>query len=190
MLPLRRYSTKLIEQIPFNMHSKPEEVLLKLGYDIEKFQIVTPKGASMLIIANYVTCTRDGHTLYLAGHVPYSEDGTLIQGKVGKEHSIEDGYKYARWLAASLLKTIKHQVGTADSFEGDLSKVAKILKLNGMVNSFAEFHDHPKVINGASDLLVEVFGKDVGSHSRTAIGCSSLPFNVPVEIDMIVKLRE
>lgn len=125
---------------------------------------------------------KSGNLLFLAGHVPYNADGSLAKGKCGEDFTVEEGYKFAAAITANLLKTVKDNIG-------ELTNVEKIVKLNGMVNSGGNFHDHPKVINGASDLLVEVFGKEIGAHARTAVGCPSLPFNVPVEIDAVIQIR-
>jgi enamine deaminase RidA (YjgF/YER057c/UK114 family) len=106
----------------------------------------------------------------------------MITGKLGAELGPEDGYTGARQVALALLSSLKAEIG-------DLDKVKRIVKLLGMVNCTADFLDHPKVINGASDLLVEVFG-DKGKHARSAVGMNALPMNICVEIEMIVEVED
>ena len=134
-------------------------------------------------IANYVKYVRTGNLIFLAGHGPSKTDGTNITGKVGKELSIEQGYEAAKIAALSLIATLKDALG------GDLSKVKRIVKVNGYVNCLPDFTDHPKVINGCSDLLVALFGEK-GKHARAAMGMVSLPSNIAVEIEMIVEVED
>ena len=109
------------------------------------------------------------------------EDGSFMKGKLGGEISVDQGYEAARLVCIQLLTALKNHIG-------DLSKVEKIIKVLGMVNAESNFDNHPKVINGCSDLLVEVFG-DKGKHARSAVGMGSLPFQIPVEIEMIVQIN-
>ncbi|HZY79152.1 MAG TPA: RidA family protein [Cyclobacteriaceae bacterium] len=132
-------------------------------------------------IANYVKAVRTGNLIFLAGHGPVKTDGSYVTGKVGKELTIEQGYDAARLTAVGLLSTLKAEIG-------DFNKVKRIVKVLGMVNCPAEFADHPKVINGCSDLLVAVFG-DKGKHARSAVGMNSLPMNTSVEIEIIVEVE-
>ena len=134
-------------------------------------------------IANYVKYVRTGKLIFLAGHGPSKTDGTNITGKVGKELSIEQGYEAAKITALSLIATLKDALG------GDLSKVKRIVKVNGYVNCLPDFTDHPKVINGCSDLLVALFGEK-GKHARAAMGMVALPSNIAVEIEMIVEVED
>ena len=134
-------------------------------------------------IANYVKYVRTGNLIFLAGHGPSKTDGTNITGKVGKELSIEQGYEAAKIAALSLIATLKDALG------GDLSKVKRIVKVNGYVNCLPDFIDHPKVINGCSDLLVALFGEK-GKHARAAMGMVALPSNIAVEIEMIVEVED
>ena len=134
-------------------------------------------------IANYVKYVRTGKLIFLAGHGPSKTDGTNITGKVGKELSIEQGYEAAKIAALSLIATLKDALG------GDLSKVKRIVKVNGYVNCLPDFTDHPKVINGCSDLLVALFGEK-GKHARAAMGMVALPSNIAVEIEMIVEVED
>jgi enamine deaminase RidA (YjgF/YER057c/UK114 family) len=131
-------------------------------------------------LANYVPAVKTGNLVFLSGHGPLKNDGTMIVGKVGAELSAEEGYQAARRVAIALLASLKNEIG-------DLDRVQRVVKLLGMVNCPPEFKDHPKIVNGASDLLVEVFG-DKGKHARSAVGMGSLPGNIAVEIEMIVEL--
>ena len=133
-------------------------------------------------IANYVKYVRTGNLLFLAGHGPTKADGTNITGKVGKDLTIEQGYEAAKITALSLIATLKDALG------GDLSKVKRIVKVNGYVNCLPDFTDQPKVINGCSDLLVAVFGEK-GKHARAAMGMVALPNNIAVEIELVVEVE-
>ncbi|MCF2444927.1 RidA family protein [Dyadobacter sp. CY345] len=133
-------------------------------------------------IANYVKAVQVGNLVYLSGHGPDKPEGGQMIGKVGAELTIEQGKEAARLTGISLISTLKGFLG------GDLNKVKRIVKLLGMVNSTPEFDKHPMVINGCSDLLVEIFGEN-GKHARSAVGMGSLPGNIPVEIEMIVELK-
>jgi enamine deaminase RidA (YjgF/YER057c/UK114 family) len=133
-------------------------------------------------IANFVTHVREGNMLYLSGQGPREADGFLHTGKVGGDVSIADAYKHARLTGINLL-AVMHEV------LGDLSRVKRVVKLLGMVNAVPDFEDHPSVINGCSDLLIEVFGQ-AGEHARSAVGFGSLPNNITVEIEAIVALRD
>lgn len=130
-------------------------------------------------IANYVTWRRSGNVLYLSGH---GECGEWTRGVVGKDLSVEQGYAVARDTAPCMLATIKAAVG-------DLGKVKQVLRIDGMVNAAPDFTDHPRVINGFSDVFVVAFG-DAGKGARAAVGMSSLPGGIPVEISAIVELRD
>ena len=132
-------------------------------------------------VANYVKAVRTGNLIYLAGHAPVKPDGTYVTGKVGRDLTVEQGYEAAKLTAISLLSTLKAEVG-------DLNKVKRIVKVLGMVNCHSDFADHPKVMNGCSDLLVAVFG-DKGKHARSSVGMNSLPLNTSVEIEMIVEVE-
>lgn len=133
-------------------------------------------------IANYVHAVRSGNLLFLAGKGPSDANGVYITGKVGKDLSIEQGQQAARLTAINQLAVLKAELG-------DLNKVKRIVKVLGMVNSEAGFRDHPKVINGFSDLMVEVFG-DKGRHARSAVGMCSLPLDMAVEIEMVVEVEQ
>ena len=131
---------------------------------------------------NYVPGVRVGNLLYLSGHGPSRVDGVpAARGKVGRDLSVEEAYKVARDVGINLL-------GTARSLLGSLDKVKRVVKVLGMVNSAEGFGDQPKVINGFSDLMVEVFGES-GRHARSAVGMAELPSSIPVEIEMILEVE-
>ena len=135
-------------------------------------------------IANFVPAVRVGKLMYLSGNGPRLENGSFIKGKVGSKPGqlpVDAGYEAARVTMINQLAVLKAELG-------ELKKVKRIVKVFGMVNSDSDFTDHPRVINGGSDLLVEVFG-ECGKHARSAVGMVSLPFNIAVEIDMVVELR-
>ena len=133
-------------------------------------------------IANYVNAVRVGNLLYLSGKGPKKADGTDITGKVGKDLTLEQGYEAARWVAINHLGVIKAELGS-------LSKVKRIVKVLGMVNCESNFTDQPKVINGYSDFMVEIFG-DKGRHARSAVGMNALPGNIAVEVEVIVEIED
>jgi len=134
-------------------------------------------------VANYVPAVQTGNLLYLSGLGPAQRsDGTSLVGKVGDDLTVEEGYEAARLTGLSLIGRLKQELG-------DLDRVERVIKLLGMVNSGLQFTDHPAVINGCSDLLVEVFG-DKGKHARSAVGMSGLPFDIPVEIEAIVQISD
>jgi enamine deaminase RidA (YjgF/YER057c/UK114 family) len=132
-------------------------------------------------LANYVTAVRTGNLVFLSGHGPFREDGTLITGRVGSDLTLEQGYEASQRTVLLLLASLKATIGNLD-------KIRRVVKILGMVNCTADFVEQPKVINGASDLLVQVFGER-GKHARSAIGVHVLPFNTPVEIEMIVEIE-
>ena len=150
-----------------------EAKLKEMGIDLP--QAVTP-------VANYVPAVRTGNLVFLSGHGPFKEDGSLITGKVGSDLTTDQGYQAARRIAIGLLGSLKAAIG-------DLDKVRQVVKLLGLVNCGPDFTDQPRVINGASDLLVEVFG-DKGKHARSAVGTNALPLNIAVEIEMIVEVED
>jgi enamine deaminase RidA (YjgF/YER057c/UK114 family) len=133
-------------------------------------------------VANYVNVVRSGNLLFLAGKGPKQADGTYITGKLGADLTIEEGYAAARQAAINQIAVLKAELG-------DLSRVQRIVKVTGMVNATSDFGDHPKVVNGYSDLMVQIFGER-GKHARAAVGMGSLPFNMAVEIEMIVEVRD
>jgi enamine deaminase RidA (YjgF/YER057c/UK114 family) len=150
----------------------PEKKLSELGLTLPEPS--TP-------VANYVPYRWAGDLLYISGQGPKRPDGTYRAGRLGKTTGIEEGYAEARLTGLQLLAVARSAIG-------DLSRIESVVKLLGMVNAEPEFRDHPKVINGCSDLLVEVLG-DAGRHARSAVGMASLPNGMMVEIEAILKIR-
>ena len=150
----------------------PEQNLKKLGIDL---------GAVSAPVANYVNAVRTGNLLFLSGKGPRADQsGKRPSGKVGREYTAEQGYQHARTVGLDLLAVMRAELGSLD-------KVKRVVKVLGMVNAVPEFQDHPKVINGCSDLFVEVLGER-GKHARSAVGMGSLPMGIPVEIECIVEV--
>ncbi|MGL4323759.1 MAG: RidA family protein [Beijerinckiaceae bacterium] len=150
----------------------PEDRLAKLGLILPPVPVP---------VANYVPFRFAGHFLYLSGQGPKQPDGTYRAGRLGRDMSIEDAYNEARLTGLQLLATAKSALG-------DLSRIEAVIKLLGMVNAEPDFADHPKVINGCSDLFVDVLG-DAGRHARSAVGMGSLPNRMAVEIEAIFLVR-
>jgi enamine deaminase RidA (YjgF/YER057c/UK114 family) len=132
-------------------------------------------------VANYLPYRLAGNILYLAGQGPRDETGKQLTGKLGKDVSVEEGYRRARLVGLGLLAAMRDALGSLD-------RVDYIVKLLGMVNAVPDFNDSPKVINGCSDLFVEVFG-DAGRHARSAVGNVMLPNQISVEIEGIVAVK-
>ncbi len=151
----------------------PEERLQELGHVLPQ----APKS-----IANYVSSVRTGNLLFLSGKGPDLVGGRQWKGKLGAEFTTEEGYTAARDTMLNLLAVLRQDIG-------NLSQVRRVVKLLGMVNSTPDFAEQPKVINGASDLLVDIFGER-GRHARSAVGMAGLPGGIPVEIEMIVELGD
>jgi enamine deaminase RidA (YjgF/YER057c/UK114 family) len=133
-------------------------------------------------VATYVTAVRQGNLLYVSGHGPLRPDKSMITGKVGADLDIAAGHAAARQTGLAILATLRTHLGSLD-------RVVRLVKVLGMVNSTAEFSEHPKVINGFSDLMVDVFG-DVGRGARSAVGMGSLPGNIAVEIEAIFEVGD
>ncbi len=151
-----------------------EERIVELG--IELSEPFLPPGLNLSL------ATRSGNQVFLSGNGPMQADGTKITGKVGADLTIEEGYEAARMTAINQLSVLKAEIG-------DLNKVEKIIKVFGMVNAQPDFTEHPKVINGFSDLMVEVFGER-GKGARSAVGMASLPWNIACEVELVVQIRE
>ena len=132
-----------------------------------------------LPVANYVSCSRSGDLLYVGGHGPTDGVNTII-GKVGTDLTLEQGRAAARLTGLSLLATMRAELGSLD-------RVQQVIKVFGMVNVGGDFDQMPAVIDGCSDLLVEVFG-DKGRHTRSAVGLAALPFGIAVEIELIARV--
>lgn len=133
-------------------------------------------------VANYVPWVRTGNLVFVSGQGAVVDGKILYQGQVGDTVSLDDAVKSARGCAVNILAQIRDACG------GDLDRVSRVVKLVGFVNATPAFTDHPKVINGASDLMVDVFG-DKGRHARSAVGSPSLPFNLSVEVEAVVEIE-
>ena len=151
----------------------PDQRLAALGLSLP---VVSP------VIANYVPAVRTGNLVFLAGQVARNADGKILTGKVGRELTEAEGAVAARTCALQLLAALQAEIG-------DLAKVKRIVRVGGFVNCTDDFTAQPKVVNGASDLLVAVFG-DAGRHARAAVGVSSLPAGAPVEIELIAEMAD
>jgi len=133
-------------------------------------------------LANYVRAVQVGDLLFLAGHGPHKDGRLAFVGKLGRDLTVEQGRESARLVGLNLLASAREALGSLD-------RVKRIVKVLGMVNSADGFHDQPQVINGFSDLMVEVFG-EAGRHARSAVGMAELPFGISVEIEMIVEVAD
>jgi len=133
-------------------------------------------------VANFLLAVQVGSLVFLSGHPPIRDGAIVFTGKVGAERTIDEGYQAARLVCLNLLASLKEAIG-------DLDRVERIVKMLGMVNCTEDFTRHPQVINGASDLLVELYGER-GRHARSAVGMQSLPSGMSVEIEMIVQIEE
>ncbi len=147
---------------------------------LEELGITLPTPAKPA--ANYIPYTMSGNLVFISGQVPYGPDGIEFQGKVGDTLSKEDGVAAARLCAINILAQLRA------ALDGDLERVVRCLKLGGFVNAVPDFTEHPAVINGASNLMVEALG-DRGRHARFAIGVGSLPMGVATEVDAIFEVR-
>lgn len=150
-----------------------EEKINELG-----IQLVNPEKP----VANYLPAVKTGNLVFLSGKIPKDEDGKLITGKLGTDLTIEQGYAAAKSCAVAQLSTLKAEIG-------DLNKVVRIVKVNGFVNAAPDFTELSKVVNGFSDLMVDVFGER-GKHARAAVGMASLPLGIACDIEMIVEVQD
>lgn len=150
----------------------PEEKIALLDY------VLPPIAAPKFSFVNYRLV---GDMLYISGNGPQGADGVLSTGKLGADLTADQGYEHARLAGLRLLAVAKEALG-------ELSRVTAVVKMLGMVNSTPDFLDHPRVINGCSDLFVEVFGPEIGGHARSAVGFASLPGGMSVEIEVIMRV--
>ncbi len=148
--------------------------------NINKLKIKLPEAKAP--VGNYVATRISGKMLFISGQISINEEGQLIKGKVGKDLDADAGYNAAKRCALSIVAQVKK------ACDNDLSKVKSCIKLTGFVNSTEDFTDQPKVINGASDLIVSIFG-EAGIHSRAAVSTNSLPLGVSVEVDAIFEIN-
>ncbi len=147
--------------------------LAALGVDLPPLQPVA---------GTYVRAVRTGSLIFLAGHPPVRPDGSIVFGKLGLDLDVDAGYQAARLAALGALVTLRDELGSLD-------RIRRIVKVNGWVNATADFRDHTATINGASDVLVEVFG-DAGRHARLAVGCPSLPWDIALEIELVAEVND
>ncbi|WOJ94654.1 RidA family protein [Congregibacter variabilis] len=166
-----------------NLHAQPSastSEVLSPEAKLQALGIVLPEAPSP--VANYVNGVQTGNLIFLAGKGPKRADGSEVSGKLGKDLDIEQGYEAARLTAINQMAVLKAMLG-------DLGRVKRVVKVLGMVNSDPDFIEQPAVINGFSDLIVEVFGER-GRHARAAVGMASLPRGQAVEIEMIVEVED
>ncbi|MEM6628093.1 MAG: RidA family protein [Bacteroidota bacterium] len=165
--------TEAVVHAQVDQEYDPEAKLAELG--IELPEVAPP-------VANYVNAVRTGNLIFLAGKGPTKPEGGYVTGKLGADLNEEQGYEAARLTGISQLAVLKSELG-------NLNKVKRIVKVLGMVNSAPDFGNQPEVVNGFSDLMVEVFG-DKGKHARAAVGMGALPRNIAVEVEMIVEVYD
>ena len=157
-----------------------KEINMNFEENIKKLKLELPDARDP--VGSYVASKIIGKLLYVSGQISISANGELIKGKVGKELKTEDGYEAAKRCGLNIISQVKKACNE------DLSKIKSCVKLTGFVNSTEDFIEQPKVINGASDLIVSVFG-DAGMHTRAAVSANSLPLGVSVEVDAIFELN-
>lgn len=157
---------------PSAMSSSVNEKLAAMGIVLK--DPPAPKG-------NYVSSVKTGNLLFLCGHLPQKEDGTLITGTLGEDLTVEEGYESAKYCAINILTTLKKEL------DGDWSRLVRVVKVVGFVNSASDFTQQPAVINGASDLFGAIF-EDRGVHARSAVGSNVLPLGVATEVECIVEI--
>ncbi|RAH98151.1 hypothetical protein DLJ53_25880 [Acuticoccus sediminis] len=145
---------------------------------LAKMDLVLPEAGAPA--GSYVPTVLTGNLLYVSGQISVDADGAMMKGRCGETIGVEEGQAAAQRCALAILAQVKAAVGSLD-------KVVRVVKLNGFVNSAPAFGDHPKVINGASDLMVELFG-DKGKHARAAVGVANLPFGVAVEVEAVIEV--
>lgn len=150
----------------------------KLEEQIEKLKLTLPPAPAAAGV--YKPVMTVGKMLYVSGQAPVRNDSSLITGKLGKDLDTKEGYEAARQVGLTMLSTMKSQIG-------DLNKIKRLVKTQGMVNSTQDFHEQPQVINGFSELFVELLGDDYGKGARSAVGMI-LPLNIAVEIEAIFEL--
>lgn len=156
-------------------HTEIEERLAEQG-------IVLPDAPAPA--ANYVPSVRSGQMLYISGQLPMADGACQHTGVLGRDCSLEDGIAAARLCAVNILAQVNAACG------GDLGRVARCVRLGGFVAATADFEQHPAVINGASNLMAEIFGPEIGAHARAAVGVASLPFGASVEVEAIFELQD
>jgi enamine deaminase RidA (YjgF/YER057c/UK114 family) len=149
--------------------------------NLEKLGIVLPKAANPM--GNFVPYLIDGSNLYISGQVSIDAEGNIIQGKLGDVIDLKAGQEAAKFCAIGLLARAKAALG-------DLGRIERLIKLGAFVNSTSDFSNHPQVVNGASDFMVQILGQEKGRHVRFAVGSPSLPSNAAVEIEAVFKITK
>jgi enamine deaminase RidA (YjgF/YER057c/UK114 family) len=157
-----------------------QEVLMGAEANLKARNITLPEPNKPA--ANYVPAVQTGKLLFVSGHGPLKDGKATVTGKVGKDLTTEQAYQVARDVGLLLLAAVRAHLGSLD-------RVKRVVKVLGMVASADGFGDQPKVINGFSDLMVEVFGEAIGKHARSAVGMAELPRGIPVEIEMVVEFE-
>ncbi len=152
----------------------------KVEQRLQEFGIKTPEPSAS--VANYAPYIISGNQIFISGQIPIVNGEIKYQAKVGDTMTTDEAVEVAKICGINIIAQIKSAIGNLD-------RVKKVIKLGGFVNATPDFTEHSKVINGASDLMVEIFGKEIGTHSRTAIGVNSLPFGVAVEIDAVIEFE-
>jgi len=168
------------EKNTIKVKNQKKENKMDFNQKISELNINLPKAADP--VGSYVAAKISGKMLFISGQISIDENGNLIKGKLGKDLGTDEGYKAAKRCALSIVAQVKKACGN------DLSKIKTCIKLTGFVNSTEDFNEQPKVINGASDLIVSIFG-DNGMHTRVAVSTNSLPLGVAVEVDAIFELK-
>ncbi len=148
---------------------------------IQELRLQLPPAPSPM--ATYRPSVRVGDILYVSGTGPFRHDGSVIKGKVGVDLDVKQAYEAARLVGLNVLSTLRAALGSLD-------KVVRIVKVLGFVNATLDFEEQPRVINGFSDLMVEVFGEETGKGGRSAVGMGSLPQNIPVEVEAIFEVTD
>ena len=182
-LPRERWQTRLTTDRPLTTDNHQTiERPGKMSADQRLTEMKLPLPAPQKPAGTYTPCVRTGNLLFVSGHGPLRADGTQVCGVVGKDLTEEQGREAARVVGLCILSTVRNALGSLD-------RVVRLVKTLGMVNADASFQRHPAVINGFSDLMVEVFGEP-GRGARSAVGMGSLPFNIAVEVECIFEVKD
>ena len=168
------------EKNTIEIKGKEKKIKMSIDNNLKKNKLIIPNAANP--VGSYVATKIVGNFLYISGQISIDSDGKLIKGKLGKEINVEEGYKAAERCALNIVAQAKK------ACDNDLNKIKSCIKLTGFVNSTNDFIDQPKVVNGASDTIVKIFG-EIGFHTRAAVSTNSLPLGVAVEVDAIFELK-
>ena len=173
-----------VDSLLAHHHHQQQRRSVHVERKLEEKGITLPKPAGPR--ANYSPVMKVGDMMYVSGHLPFDTDGNLMTGRIGDtpELDLDHGYNAARLCGLNLISTIQANL------DGDLDRVVKVVKLFGIVQSNEKFKSQHLVMDGCSDVMMEVFGEEVGLHARSAIGTSTLPLNMSVEVEAIVQVRD